>query len=282
MNPITARDVALLRDTWQYRYLTSHQVARLHFGSQKVAQRRLRKLTGAGLLQRFCPAEAKRAGFQTWWYCLSRPGARLISSNERLPLNAVLPPTRHPRTLGFLAHHALLTDFRVWLYEACANMPGFTYRFIPSYEEATIDGRRERRAAISLGTDRVLFPDGALVLTKADRHALFFVEIDRGTEPLTGKHPNAIERKLTSYRAAYDASAEEQFAHRVQATVQGFRLLCIVPDETRQARFIDLAERLDLAPLVWVTTAQHTQAPGKLDTTMWTVTPAGDRHALTE
>jgi len=116
---VTLRDVAILRDVGQYRYLTSAQVLRLHFGSRKVAQRRLRALTTVGLLHRFSPAEAHRAGFRTWWYALSRAGARHLSTLEGFPLAAVLPPTRPPSTLGFLAHHALTTDFRIWLHEVC-------------------------------------------------------------------------------------------------------------------------------------------------------------------
>jgi hypothetical protein len=108
------------------------------------------------------------------------------------------------------------------------------------------------------------------------------LEIDRGTEPLTGKHHSSIARKLLAYREAYDAKAEEHLAATLQASVTGFRLLCVVPDEDRQARFVELAEQLDLAPLVWVTTHHVLQDRGKLDTPCWAVRSPTDRHALTE
>src|SRR5204863_5792266 len=97
---MTPRDRAILRDISQFRYLTSTQVERLHFGSRKLAQRRLRVLTAAGLLQRFAPVEARRAGFQTWWYCLSSAGARLVAAHVGVPLSVTLPPTRVPRSVG--------------------------------------------------------------------------------------------------------------------------------------------------------------------------------------
>jgi hypothetical protein len=279
---LTDRDRHLLRDVWCYRYLTSTQVARLRFSHPKVAQRRLRQLTAAGFLLRFHPTEATKAGFQTWWYALTRPGAREVSTTG-LPLAAVLPPTRQPRTLGFLAHHTQTTDFRLWLHEACEPTSGFSYSYLPSYDETTVNGRRSRRAALPLpGSPGSLVPDGVFTLTHRDRSALFLLEVDRGTEPLTGRHPNAIERKLQAYRTAYDTHAEDHLANLFRADLTGFRILCLVPDAARQARFLELAHRLDLAPLVWVTTTSLTQERGKLDAKAWAVTSTTDLHALTE
>src|SRR5436305_8972488 len=94
---LTPRDHNLLRDTEQYRYVTAAQIARLHFGRhQKLAQRRLRILTRAGLLRRFHPVEATRTGFRTWWYCLTRTGAHHVTE----PPASV--PTRPPASWGFL------------------------------------------------------------------------------------------------------------------------------------------------------------------------------------
>jgi hypothetical protein len=280
---LTDRDTRLLQDTGRYRYLTSAQVARLHFSHLKVAQRRLRQLVTAGLLRRFHPSEATKAGFQTWWYALTRPGAREVSATTGLPLAVVLPPTRQPRTGGFLAHHTQTTDFRIWLHEACTPTSGFSYSYLPSYDETTVNGRRSRRAALPLpGSPGSLVPDGVFTLTHRDRSALFLLELDRGTEPLTGRHPNAIERKLQAYRTAYDTHAEDHLASLFHASLTGFRILCLVPDPARQARFLELAHRLDLAPLVWVTTTNLTQERGRLDTKAWAVTSTTDLHALTE
>lgn len=71
---MTLGDRQGLVDAWEYRYLTAAQIARRHFHSRTLAQRRLRRLAGAGLLHRFQVAEARRTGFQAWWYCLTRAG----------------------------------------------------------------------------------------------------------------------------------------------------------------------------------------------------------------
>lgn len=274
----TDRDHQLLRDVWQFRYLTSAQVTRCHFRSQKVAQRRLRALTAAGLLRRFAPVEARHAGFQTWWYTLSRAGARHVSKAQGLPLAAVLPPTRIPQSFGFLTHHALVTDFRLWLHEAATSAPEFSTHFLSS---APPRGEG-RRAALPLPSGRAVLPDGAFVLTRGDRHALFLLEVDRGTEPLTGRHPSSLARKLAAYRDAYDAQAEAHLAALFQVSVRGFRILCVVPEEKRQRRLVELAAQLDLAPLVWVTTHAVLAERGRLERACWAVRPEDRLHALSE
>lgn len=275
---VTDRDRRILRDVWEHRYLTSAHLARLHFSHPKLAQRRLRALTQAGLLQRFAPEDARRAGFQTWWYCLARAGARHVSEAHGLPLAAVLPPTRMPRTVGFLAHHALVTDFRLWLAEACASTPEFAHRYLPG-DAPRGEGQR---AALPLPDARVVLPDGAFVLSRGERHALFLLEADRATEPLTGAHPSSLARKLAAYREAYESRAEAHLAALFQAKVSGFRVLCLVPDEQRQRRLIELAARLDLAPLVWVTTHAVLAERGRLERACWAVRPEDRLHALNE
>ena len=275
LNPLrtlTARDHLVLHNVGCYRYLTSAQVARLHFRTHKGAHRRLRHLAAAGFLHRFRAAEATRAGFQSWWYCLSRAGARIASTGASL----LVVPTRHPRSLWFLIHHASVTDFRLWLHEAWAGMVGFSYDYLPSHAGG------KGHPALPLGADGLLFPDGAFSLTKGERTALFFLETDRGTEPLTGKHPSAITRKVTAYRRAFDTQAEAHLVGFLPAAVSGFRILWVVPDAARQARLVELAQQRDLSPLVWVATARLTQERGRLDTKAWTVTKPDDLHALSE
>lgn len=271
---LTPRDLAVLRDVWLYRYVTSAQVSRLHFGHLKLAQRRLRLLVERRLLVRF-RAEPSRVGFGEWWYRLAQGGAPLVDAGATLP-------TRVPRSLGFLAHHALVTDARIWLREACARS-GFGYGFVPSYDEVRESGRRRARIALSVvGHQRLLVPDGAFTVERDGRCALFLLEADRGTEPLTGRHPSAIERKFVLYRDAFEARAEEHYARLLGQAVEGFRVVCLVPSVARRDGFLRLAERLDLAPLVWVGLNELVRAPGDLSARCWASAPGGPLRALVE
>ena len=123
-----------------------------------------------------------------------------FSHQKALAPEEIRPPIRPPQGVGYLAHHRLLTDFRIWLREGCAGPEGeFGYQFVPSYEEVRVEGRRRRRVAIEVpGRKRRLVPDGAFTLVRSadGKAALFLLEIDRGTEPLSGVHPSSIEKKL--------------------------------------------------------------------------------------
>lgn len=205
----------------------------------------------------------------------------MVAEEVRVSVGEVIPPVRTPRSAGFLLHHELVTDFRVWVREGCEK-GGFEYQFVPSYEEVRVGGRRRRRVAVALPGRRLLVPDGALMLKRGERGVLFLVEVDRGTEPLTGRHPSAVERKLAAYAAAFDARVEELYAELFGVELRGFRVLCVVPDVARQRAFVALAEGLDLAPLVWVAEASVFAAPGDLDMACWAVRPGEGSHRLSE
>lgn len=283
---LTSRDTAVLRDTWLYRYVTAKQVSRLHFGHIKVAQRRLRKLHKAGYLGRFRPSQATKSGFRTWWYRLAAQGAKLVAELQGQSAGDVMPPTRTPTSMGFLAHHGLVTDFRIWLREACQTHPeGFGYGFVPSYEEVRRKGRRRRRIALPVPDERrLLIPDGAFTLRHqpTEKAVLFMLEADRGTEPLTGRHRSAIEKKLEAYAATYDGHGEDAYRDLFSAEFEGFRVLCIVPDEARRDAFLRLSEKADLAPLVWAATQGFLEEPGNLDASIWHSEPGGEGRALSE
>jgi len=282
---LTNRDQDLLRDTWLHRYLTAKQILRLHFTHLKVAQRRLRKLHKACYLDRFRPATATKKGFRTWWYRLGRLGAKLVAEHQGQSAGDVMPPSRTPTSMGFLAHHGLVTDFRIWLREACQDQEGFGYEFVPSYEEVRRKGRRRRRIALQVPDERrLLIPDGAFTLQHqpTEKAVLFMLEADRGTEPLTGRHRSAIEKKLAMYAAVYDSHGEDAYQTLFSHDFEGFRVLCIVPNPSRRDAFLRLSKDADLAPLVWTATQEFLEEPGNLDAQIWRAAPRGEGRALSE
>ena len=283
-NLYTSRDLQILHDLWLFRYLTTQQIARLHFGHLKLAQRRLRILRSRSVVDRFEPADDRFFGH--CWYRLSRQGAKVLGTQTRVDAQDLMPPRRRPRTTGFLTHHEQLTDLRIWLREGCRASDGrFGYRFIPSYEEVRVAGRRRRRIALPVASRerRFLVPDGAFTLERNDaRRALFLLEIDRGTEPLSGRHRSSIQGKFELYRAAFDSHGEKHYEALFDRALKGFRLLCVVPDEKRRDGFLRFAERLDMRPLVWVATNDVMAQAGDLDSKCWHTTLDGRPHALTE
>ncbi len=282
---LTERDLAILRDLWLYRYLVTEQIRRLHFTNIKVAQRAMRRLYTVGVIDRFRSDSALRAGFRSWVFRLSGAGARRLAAALDLDAATLRPPRRLPTSLWFLDHHRSVTDFRIWLREACAASRGqFGYRYVPSYEEIRHKGQRSRRIAFPVRTvNRVLIPDGVFTLDRIDgRSALFLLEVDRGTEPLTGQHPSSIEKKLLLYRDAYDERGEAWYGNLFGEVFRGFRIVWLVRDENRRVRLLEQAVRLDLVPLVWVGIQEVASSPGNLETAVWMTRPGENPRAIVE
>lgn len=279
---VTERDRVLLRDVWLLRYVTALQVSRLHFGHLKVAQRRLRKLSALGLLSRFRAEPSASFGDQRWIYFLSRIGARTLGeSDSDLP---VLLPARTPTGLTYLAHHELLTEFRIWLREGVNRARGsFRCRFVPAYEEVRSNGHRKRRVAVrTTATSGNYIPDGVFSLERRDgRAALFVLEVDRGTEPLRRERGTSIYGKLACFGAVYDEGLEA-YSHLFDRTYRGGRLLWIVPDRARLEALLHIAEALDLGGVVWVTVAETLEASGDLSLPLWSVAGRAALHSLSE
>ncbi|MDA8118243.1 MAG: replication-relaxation family protein [Actinomycetota bacterium] len=276
----TPRDLALLRDVWLFRYLTAVQVSRLHFGHLKIAQRRLRKITALDLVRRFRLPSATPFGDQRFIYCLSRRGAREVAGAEGLAPHEILAPGHAPTALGFLAHHEILTDVRLWLREAC-QAHGFAYRFVPAYEEVRHGGRRRRRVALQIGATQYI-PDGVFALDRAGgRSALFVLEIDRGTEPLHRATGSSVQAKLGLFRTAFDEGLAT-YADLFGVAFKGARLLWVVPDDSRRQAVLELAVSEDLSPLVWATTTQQVSRRGSLSEPIWFVSGRQDPHAFDE
>jgi hypothetical protein len=92
---VQPRDVAIVRDVWQYKFLTATQLLELWWpgGVAWPGQRRLRKLFGAGYLERFRPFAHR--GSYPWTYYLGETGHHLLQRAGHIPPNQ----RYYPRTI---------------------------------------------------------------------------------------------------------------------------------------------------------------------------------------
>lgn len=281
--PLTPRDLLVFEDLREFRYLSTAQVARLRFGNLKLAQRRMRSLVRQGHVVRVPCGELARHGFRDAFFALPAGGAsaRGSATGDRAP--GTLSDPRRGFGIRYAAHHRLLTDVRIWLREAAASSGGgLACRFVPPYAGARVDGQRSRLIAVDLGPpDGVLLPDGVFELrASTGRAALFFLEVDRGTEPLRGRHPSSIRRKLEAYRRLYDGRSFDRFGNFFDYDYAGFRVLFVTPDDDRATRILEVALAVDLAPLVWATAEATLRGPGSFFACAWRDAPDSTPRSL--
>ena len=87
---------------------------------------------------------------------------------------------------------------------------------------------------------------------------------------------------MAAYLAAFEQRADDLFGELFGAAFVGFRVLCLVPDEVRRAKFLEQAVQTDLATLAWVALNKTFETPGDLEERIWLNQPDGPLLALTE
>jgi hypothetical protein len=183
----SARDLDLLGDLVWAGFLTTDQVARLHFPSRRRAQRRLRALLDLSLVRAHLQGEAlHRENVHT----LTPAGLELLLEHGRF--DAATPPRlgRLPR-LQKLRHAIAIREafvaFRLAEATNAFDLEDFLFE--------------EQLAAMPPFAAHELVPD-ALAIVNAPKKATIGIEIDLGTET-TG----VVRHKLERWRRAIAADA---------------------------------------------------------------------------
>lgn len=248
---LTRRDVALLRDVWRFRLLTTSQMERLRradsdpalrFVSRLTLTRRLKGLFHHRYLRRI--ARPCASGSLEPIYTLDREGARSLSlwleEQGQADEVRVLLPSRLPKAQG-LEHLLLVNQARIAF--SCAFALGYdeseTLQLLEWKSSEEVRFRVEvamppsRRTATTQSV--TLLPDGGMVLriTSGERRTrhIAFVEADRGTEPLS-----TLTNKARAYYAYWKSGGfERDYAAPAGA---GFWVLFTVPSKARAATLL--------------------------------------------
>lgn len=261
---LTTRDLELLGSLCNYRYLSVSQLHTLHFPSRQTAYRRLRALTNLGYLKLFTvPTIPERL------YYLPRQGAATLADHLGMELSD-LPwsqSARQPKDYYFLRHFLALNDFRIALSQASEASEIKLLGFIPDYE-ATKTPRgglhRHIRDEVPDVTHHAKpiahTPDAAFGLKKGGKPALFFLEIDRGTEVVSDPSRGFLKAVLF-YLNYWKAGRYHRYETEFESPnpFKAFRLLVVTTSEARIETMREATTRLpfpDPAPkrFFWATT----------------------------
>lgn len=236
---ITERDLALLRDLYKHRYLSVTQIQRLHFPSLQTAYRRLRALTALGCIQGFlAPPITEHI------YHLAKPGARFIAGDLGLPFEDLnwRPQTREPKDYYFLRHFLAINDFRITLQRGLKHRDDLSLLgFIPEYVGQGNSDRntvakylKETVCDVANRQQRISHtPDAVFALEKAAQPALFFLEIDRGTE-VVGREDKGVLKAARFYLSLLAGTEYQRYCRDFDCPpFKGFRALIVTTSEAR-------------------------------------------------
>jgi hypothetical protein len=194
---LTDRDRAILRLVGEHRVFTTHQLTQVFFHSQDRAEHRLRELTQARALARFRPQRRHGEGSAPFHYLLGPLGAAVLAAEQGIEL----------RRLGYRADKALAIAHGQRLAHVI-GVNGFFTALAASARQQRAQGASsatlvvwwsERRCTHQWG--RLVRPDGYGRWREGDREVDFFLEFDRGTEPL-----ERLVAKLGAYRELADTT----------------------------------------------------------------------------
>jgi hypothetical protein len=189
---LTALNRAILRLVDEHRVFTTGQLAQVCFHSHDRAEHRLRELTGACLLARFRPHRRHGEGSAPYHYILGPLGAAVLAAERGIELRRL--GYRFDKALA-IAHSQRLGHV-VGVNGFFAALAGYARQQRPGGAALAV-WWSERRCADRWGD--LVRPDGYGRWQDHGREVDFFLEYDRGTEPL---------QRLTTKLIAYGELAE--------------------------------------------------------------------------
>ncbi len=236
---VTERDMKVLLDVYKHRYLSVSQIQRLHFPSLQTAYRRLRALKTLGLLCGFTVPNIPEHV-----YYLSADGASQVAASLGASLDSLkwTEHSRSPKDYYFLRHFLKINDFRIALAHACLGTPGLQLLgFIPEYFGEHRPGGgvakyiRDVICDVSPKENLGHTPDAVFALEKNGKPALFFLEVDRGTEVVSDPDKGVL--KACRFYLNYLLGGQYQrYTQDFRSTeFKGFRALFVTNSEQRLA-----------------------------------------------
>ena len=240
---LTPRDTRLLRALAVHRFLRSSQLAALAGGSRQQVLRRLQRLFHHGFIERpRCQIDHyAEGGSRELVHGLAQRGRAHLVSRDAFP-EAFLPVDPGPVKRLYLEHALMVSDVAVALE--------LTGKLRHEHELMLPCRLAQRRRPFAWGVDVSpqlqvgLQPDKVFGLQRSENEtpAVFFLEADRGTMPVTraGLQQSSFFRKLLAYQATWT-----QGVHRHRFGFQRFRVLTVTSSPERVRHLVEACQRLE-------------------------------------
>src|SRR3989338_9012931 len=210
------RDIALLRNVGEFRFLNTEQVLALHEGSRRNLMERLSRLYHHGFLDRPDSQTSARLTSSHMVYSLGRKGAEQLSKDTEEREGIYRRLRENERTLPLMAHSLMISQFRVCLTLAAKTHGVKITRFTQGYD------LKEMLRDVH-GENPSLVPDAFFTLEEKGDVINFFLEADRGTMK--------TERFVEKLKTYWSWRSDERLKKKLR--LARFRVLTIAPSERR-------------------------------------------------
>ncbi len=225
---IQPRDIALLRDVWEFRFLNTEQILGLHDGSRRNLRGRLNLLFQHGYLDRPTIQKSARLATSHIVYSLGRKGAETLAKNAEEREGILRRVRENVHTLPLIAHSLMISQFRVCLMLALQKHGDIKLT-------RWVQGNDLKSALSRRGANPPLVADAFFVLETPTHKYPCFLEADRATM--------TQERFVSKLKMYWRHNREESFKDTLG--VSHFRVLTITPHEKRAENLCHAAKDAD-------------------------------------
>lgn len=221
------RDLALLRDVSEFRFLNTEQLVSLHEGSRRGIANRLSLLFQHRYLDRPEVQKAARLSSPHLVYSLDRKGAEVLAKDaqEREGILRRIREVKH--TSPLIAHASMISQFRVCLTLALKGTDTKLVRWLQGNDLKVALRRR--------GENPELVPDAFFTLEDKGDLLHFFLEADRGTM----SSARFVSKLRVYWRWWHEGRCEASLG------ITSFRVLTITPNSTRSENLRRAAKDAD-------------------------------------
>ncbi|MDO8728902.1 MAG: replication-relaxation family protein [bacterium] len=266
---IQPRDIALLRDVWEFRFLNTEQILGLHDGSRRNLRGRLNLLFQHGYLDRPTVQKSARLATSHIVYSLGRKGAEVLAKNAEEREGIFRRVRENVHTLPLIAHSLMISQFRVCLM--LALKPHGDIKLT-----RWVQGNDLKSALSRRGANPPLVADAFFVLETPTHKYPCFLEADRATM--------TQERFVSKLKMYWRHNREESFKDTLG--VSHFRVLTITPHEKRAENLCHAAKDADdrregsLMYLFISETRYNVETPEALLKAVWQSPKDDEPHAI--
>lgn len=225
---LTPRDVAILRDVGECRFLNSDQILALHEGGRRNLKQRLSLLYHHGFLNRPAVQKTAKLASSHIVYSLDRKGVDVLATGAEDRERILRRVQEARRTSSLVSHALMISQFRVCLTLALKSRPDTKLaRWVQGDDLKTLLRHR--------GQNPELVPDAFFTLKDKGDLLHFFLEADRDTE--------TRERFVSKLRIYWDWWSVKRCEESLGVT--RFRVLTITPNDARRDTLCLAAKEAD-------------------------------------